>query len=107
MGAAYSIRISGSASTTIDRASRWWHRHRRASAWLFDVELHKSFDLLEVQPEIGTRATHPLYGEVRIIRLRRTRYVITYQIQPQSQQVWILQVRHASKRPLRGRRASG
>jgi hypothetical protein len=41
------------------------------------------------------------FGDVRVVVLRRTRYLVAYQIHEAKQQVWIVRVRHGSRRPTR------
>lgn len=103
MPGAFEIRIAASAMASIERASRWWRKNRREAPLLFDRELNAALDLLEVHPEIGNRATHPLHGDVRVVVLQRSRYRLTYQLHESTQQVWIVQARHTSRRPI-GRR---
>ncbi|MBZ0234893.1 MAG: type II toxin-antitoxin system RelE/ParE family toxin [Deltaproteobacteria bacterium] len=103
MPGAFEIRIAASAMTSIQRASRWWRKNRRAAPQLFDRELNAALDLLEVHPWVGTRAMHPVHGEVRVVVLQRSRYRVAYQLHEAAEQVWIVQVRHTSRHPTRGR----
>lgn len=84
----------------IRRISRWWRRHRRAAPLLFDRELDAMIDMLEAHPEIGKRRRLVGVGEVHVLVLRKSRYLVAYQIVPDEQQVWIVRVRHASRRPI-------
>jgi len=101
--ARFEIRIAPSAMADIQKISRWWVKHRPASPRLFDRELDAILDLLEIQPEIGRRVQLKAYGEVHVILLRRSKYVVVYRIAEQEQAVWIVRVRHGRRRPLRQR----
>jgi plasmid stabilization system protein ParE len=101
--AQFEIRIAPSAMAEIQRISRWWVRNRRASPRLFDHELATILDLLEIQPDIGKAVTLRSHGDVRVVVLRRSRYLVAYRIIAAEQQVWIVRVRHASRQPRRSR----
>ena len=96
----FEIRIAPSAMAAIQKISRWWVKNRRASPRLFDYELDTILSLLEVQPEIGKAITLRSHGEVRVVVLRRSRCLVAYRVLPLEQQVWIVQVRHGSRRPM-------
>ena len=96
----FEIRVAERAMMEIRRISRWWRKHRRASPLLFDRELDTILELMESQPEIGTRRRLAGVGDVHVVILRRSRYLVAYQILPEDKQVWIVRVRHASRRPV-------
>jgi plasmid stabilization system protein ParE len=101
--ARFEIRVAPSAMADIQKISRWWVKNRSASPRLFDRELDAILDLLEVHPEIGRRVQLKAYGEVHMIVLRRSQYVVVYRIVEQDHAVWIVRVRHGRRRPLRRR----
>jgi plasmid stabilization system protein ParE len=96
----FGVRVGPGAMADIEKISRWWRRHRMLAPLLFDQELDASLDMLEAQPYIGTPTRLRSLGDVRVIVLRRTRYLVAYQIRPDEGEVWIVRVRHASRRPL-------
>lgn len=98
--ALFEVRIAARAIAEIEKISRWWVKHRRASPRLFDHELDAILEMLQVQPDIGTIKRLASVGEVRVVVLRRTRYLVAYQVLPAEQQVWIVRVRHGGRRPL-------
>ena len=98
--ARFEVRIAERAMTEIRTESKWWRKHRLASPLLFDRELDTVVELLEVQPEIGTLKRLRGVGDVNVVVLRRSRYLVAYRILLEEQQVWIVRVRHASRRPL-------
>lgn len=97
----FEIRIADRAMAEIRKVSRWWRKHRRAAPLLFDHELDAVLELLEAYPEIGVLRKLKSAGDVRVAVLRRSRYLVMYQVLRDEQQVWIVRVRHASRRPLR------
>ena len=99
----FEIRVALGAMADIQKISRWWIKHRSASPLLFDRELDAILDLLEIHPEIGRRVQLKAYGEVHVIVLRRSRYIVVYRIVEQEQTVWIVRVRHGRRRPLQQR----
>jgi plasmid stabilization system protein ParE len=101
--ARFQVRVAQSAMADIQKISRWWIKHRSASPLLFDRELDIMLDLLEVQPAIGRRVRLKAYGEVHVIVLRRSKYMVVYRIFEQEQAVWIVRVRHGRRRPLQRR----
>ena len=101
--ARFEVRIAARAMAEIQKISRWWVRHRRAAPRLFNRELDAIVDLLEAQPEIGTVRRLASVGEVRVVVLRRSRYLVAYQVYSADQQVWIVRVRYGGRRPLRSR----
>ena len=98
--ARFEVRIAERAMTEIRTQSKWWREHRLASPLLFDHELETVLELLEVQPEIGTVKRLRGVGDVFVLVLRRSRYLVAYQVLWEQQQVWIVRVRHASRRPV-------
>jgi plasmid stabilization system protein ParE len=98
--ALFEVRIAARAIAEIEKISRWWVRNRRASPRLFDHELDAILEMLELQPEIGALKRLPTVGEVRVVVLRRTRYLVAYQVRAVEQQVWIVRVRYGGRRPL-------
>lgn len=97
----YELRIAPRAMAEIQTISRWWRAHRPLAPRLFDRELDTILDLLEVQPEIGKEVTLRSLGEVHVVVLRRSRYLVIYRVLATEQQVWIVRVRQGNRRPLR------
>src|SRR5262249_4174512 len=98
--ARFEVRIAPRAMAMIQKSSRSWVKHRMAPPGLFDRELDAILDLLETQPEIGTVRRLPSVGEVRMVVLRRSRYLVAYQVRAAERQVWIVLVRYGSRRPV-------
>jgi plasmid stabilization system protein ParE len=100
----FEIRIADRAMRQIQSISRSWRRHRSAAPFLFDRELEAILELMESYPEIGVRRQLANIGDVRVVVLRKSRYLVAYQVVPEDEQVWIVSVRHASRRPVLRRR---
>lgn len=98
--ARFEVRIAARAIAEIQKISRSWVKHRTAAPRLFDRELDAILDLLETQPEIGIVKRLRSVGEVRVVLLRRSRYLVAYQVHAAERQVWIVMVRHGSRRPV-------
>ncbi len=96
----FEVRVAERAMAEIRTISRWWRKNRRASPLLFDRELETILELLEFQPEIGKATRLRDLGEARFVVLRRSRHLVAYQILSEERQVWILRVRHGSRRPI-------
>lgn len=101
--ARFEVRIAARAMAEIQKISRSWVKHKRAAPRLFDRELDKIIDLLEVQPEIGVGRRLKSLGEVRVVFLRRSGYLVVYQVHVADHEVWIVRVRYGARRPLRPR----
>jgi plasmid stabilization system protein ParE len=95
----FEVRIAHRAMAEIRSISRWWRRHRKAAPLLFDRELDAILELLESHPDIGARRRLRGTGDVHVVVLRRSRYLVAYQLVAHEQQVWIVRLRHASRRP--------
>lgn len=85
--ARFEVRIAARAMAEIQKITRSWVKRRTASPRLFERELDAILDLLETQPEIGTVKRLRSVGEVRVVVLRRSRYLVAYQIRSAEQQV--------------------
>jgi plasmid stabilization system protein ParE len=92
----HAIVISDRAQREIDRADRWWRRHRDARD-LLRTELTKSSVLIADQPDIGRPAPSPLPG-TRKLTVPRTGYVLYYRVHPVFPFIEILALWHARRR---------
>ena len=83
----------------MDRASRWWRKHRDKAPTAFDDDLDEALNLIRATPHIGERVR----SSPRIVRrlwLERIGYFIYYS-QPLHDMIEIAAIWHASrgKRP--------
>jgi|JI6StandDraft_1071083.scaffolds.fasta_scaffold31305_3 plasmid stabilization system protein ParE len=96
----FELRIAPGAMAEIQAISRWWRANRLLAPRLFDRELDAMFEILEFQPNLGKLTRLRSLGDVRVAVLRRSRYLVAYRVHEQEQCVWIVRVRHGSRRPL-------
>lgn len=97
--ARFEVRIAPGVMAEIMKISRWWAKNRPFAPRLFDRELDVIIGLLESAPEIGRPSKRQGFRDTRLVVLRRSRYLVAYQIREADQQIWIVQVRHGSRRP--------
>lgn len=103
MPAPYRVTIAPEALEQIARVTGWWREHRRAASRLFQDELDRALVLISERPEIGRRARGPRIGNARVLLLRRSSYLVFYQVLQKTSEVLIVHVRHSRRRPLRAR----
>lgn len=96
----FELRIAPGAMAEIRAISRWWRANRLLAPRLFDRELDAMLELLEHQPMLGKPTRMRSVGDVRVAVLHRSRYLVAYRVHEAEREVWIVRVRHASRRPL-------
>jgi plasmid stabilization system protein ParE len=79
--------ITDTARAQISAASAWWAENRPAAPDAIRDELERLFDLLRVQPAIGTVARRATLPGVRRVTLTRVRYYLYYRVTPNAIQV--------------------
>lgn len=103
--AARRVGVLPRAIADIERIAKWWRKHRLAAPRLFQDELDLALVNIAAQPEIGYRADLRAYPGARTYLLRRSGYVVIYNVDEESGVVAIARVRHVRRRPLaRGKR---
>jgi len=75
-----SVRVSDVAANQIDEATAWWSIHRPGAPDAIADELERAFQILVVQPNIGSRARQARLEGVRRLHLLRNRYYIYYRL---------------------------
>jgi len=73
-----SLRVVPNAEREIRKAASWWQRTRPAAPDLFRAELHRGFELITRQPEVGPPALDVELSGVRRPHLSRIRYYLYY-----------------------------
>lgn len=81
------IEITDTARAQISVASAWWVKNRPAARDAIRDELERVFDLLRVQPAIGTAARRTTLPGLRRVTLTRVRYYLYYRVTEDAIQV--------------------
>lgn len=76
----FPLRVVPNAEREIRKAASWWRRNRPAAPDLFRAELHRGFDLITRQPEVGPAAQDVDLAGVRRLHLSRIRYYLYYHL---------------------------
>lgn len=84
------LRITARAAAQIERAHVWWQENRPAAPDAVRSDLRATFELLLVQPGIGTKVTGARVAGVRRMQLDRIRYHLYYRIQGEELVVLVL-----------------
>jgi plasmid stabilization system protein ParE len=78
----------------------WWQRNRRAAPRLFQDELDAALRAIAKQPGIGQAVTIRGYPHSRAYLLRRTGYIVLYDLDRVARVATVVRVRHGKRRPL-------
>ena len=97
---AYPVGVLPRALADIERIAKWWNKNRPAAPRLFQQELDLAFINIAAQPEIGHKVGLRAYPGARTYLLRRSGYVVIYNVDDVAGVVAIARVRHARRRPL-------
>lgn len=68
------------AAAEVTAITAWWHKNRQAAPGLFQQALKQALLNLSAYPEIGARAKMPADPDVRAVVLRRSGYIVFYDI---------------------------
>jgi plasmid stabilization system protein ParE len=98
--AGYRIGLHLRAAAEIDRIAKWWRRNRPAAPRLFLDELDRAFATIADHPEIGRKVGLRAYPNARTYVLRKTGYVVIYNVDSEAGVIAIARVRHGKRRPL-------
>ena len=75
-----SIRVTRRAADQIEQAAAWWALNRSAAPGAIEEELERVFDLLSVEPGVGSVARNVKLRGVRRVHLSRIRYHLYYRV---------------------------
>jgi len=87
------------AQREIAANAAWWRRNREKAPSAFDEDLDQAYDLILAHPEVGVAIRNTRRKGARRLHLERIRYDIYYEVTEGA--IFILTVRHASRRPPR------
>jgi plasmid stabilization system protein ParE len=96
----YRIGLHLRAAAEIDQIAKWWRKNRPAAPRLFLDELDRAFATIAEHPEIGRKVGLRAYPKARTYVLRRTRYVVIYNVDDEAGVIAVARVRHGKRRPL-------
>lgn len=97
---AFRVGVLPRALADIERIAQWWRKNRLTAPRLFLDELDRAFITIAAQPEIGHTAGLRAYPGARTYLLRRSEYVVIYNVDHESSVVAVARVRYARRRPL-------
>ncbi len=101
---AYNVVIFPSAQKDIERAYRWMVKHTPRGATLWHFDLLKAIDSLESFPYRCPLALENQYFKDELRQLLCGKYRIVFTVK--DEEVHILHVRHASRKPAKPKRAA-
>jgi plasmid stabilization system protein ParE len=103
VAASYSVVFAPEAAAEVTAIAAWWHKNRLAAPGLFQQELKQVLLNIATFPEIGVRAKMPDDPDVHAVVLRRTGYVVFYDVDHAASEIQVVRVRHGRRRPLKRR----
>jgi plasmid stabilization system protein ParE len=103
VAAPYSVVFAPEAAAEVTAIAAWWHKHRLAAPGLFQQELKQVLLNIAAFPELGVRAKMPADPDVRAVVLRRTGYVVFYDVDHATFEIQVVRIRHGKRRPLKRR----
>ena len=103
MAAAYTVFLAAEAAAEVSAIVTWWRKNRPAAPRLFQDELKQALLNVAAHPSIGARAKMRGYPDVRAVVLRKSGYVVFYDVDDGAAEIHIVRVRHGRRRPLKRR----
>lgn len=103
MAASYTVVFAPEAAAEVTEIAAWWHKNRQAAPGLFQQELKQALLNIAEYPEIGARTKMPADPDVRAVVLRKSGYIVFYDIDHDKTEIQVVRVRHGKRRPLKRR----
>lgn len=103
MAAAYTVFLAAEAAAEVAAIVTWWRKNRPAAPSLFQDELKQALLNIAAHPGIGARAKMRGDPDVRAVVLRKSRYVVFYDVDEEAAEINVVRVRHSRRRPLKKR----
>src|SRR5689334_17227264 len=103
LDATYAVSIAPQADAEIKKASEWWRENRPKAPGLLRDEVGRALLLIADHPESGRRVWNRKFGSARFVVLRRSRYVLYYQVLTATREVYVVHFRHGRRLPLKRR----
>ena len=95
--------LAEEAAAEVSAIVVWWHKNRPAVPSLFHDELKQALLNIAAHPGIGARAKMRADPDVRAVVLRKSRYVVFYDVDVGAAEINVVRVRHGRRRPLKKR----
>lgn len=95
----YTVVVAPFALAQMEAAQLWWTKNRLAAPDLLIREIDAALSLIAHAPLAGRRVESKLIRGVRRLVLRRTRYLVDYQVVESSREVRVVNFRHGRRRP--------
>jgi plasmid stabilization system protein ParE len=93
------------ADAEIRKARQWWEANRPAAPHLLKEELSETFERVTAHPNLGTLKPRKRFPNLRWVLLRKTRYLLFYEYRAEQNQLLVLSLRSAWRKP--GHRIKG
>jgi plasmid stabilization system protein ParE len=103
VAASFKVTIAPEAVAETAAIASWWNDHRPAAPRMFQTELDRAVLLLAEQPEIAPRVRARGRPNLRVLTLRRSGYLVFYELDVAARRVTVVRVRHARRRPVHRR----
>jgi plasmid stabilization system protein ParE len=103
MAAGFAVNIAPRALADVASVARWWRKNRLGAPRLFQQELKQAF--AEHRRVPGDRCSRqiPADPDVRVVVLRRSGYVVFYDVDHDETEIQVVRVRHGRRRPVKRR----
>lgn len=98
--ARYRVGVTPRALADIEKISKWWREHRPSAPRMFQNELDRALIHIASHPELGQSVQLRAYPGGRTHLLRRSGYVVIYNVDADAGVVAIARVRDTHRRPL-------
>jgi addiction module RelE/StbE family toxin len=102
--AGYRVGFTPRALADVQRVAKWWRTNRPSAPRLFQNELDLALLRIAAHPEIGASIQLRVYPDARTYLLRKSGYVVLYNVDDAAGVVAIARVRHTHRRPLAKKR---
>jgi plasmid stabilization system protein ParE len=99
----YTVIIAPEAVIEVTEIALWWNRNRPAAPRLFQTELDRAVLKLSERPEIGPKVRVRGRPGLHVLTLRRTGYLVFYQLNVVEKQAIVVRVRRGHRRPIHRR----
>lgn len=98
--ARYRVGVTPRALADIEKISKWWRANRASAPRMFQNELDRALVNIASHPESGRSVDLRAYPGARTYELRKSGYVVVYNVDDVTGLVAIARVRHVRRRPL-------